>query len=109
MSSTVTFVNIIDVDPARQQELLDLLNEGGAEVFSARPGFISATILASVDRARVINIARWESVDTLKATQADPAAAEYARRTAAIASAAPGVYTVAADTTPGSRTRSSVE
>ena len=35
-----------------------------------------------------------ESADDVKATQSDPQAAEYARRTAAIAQANPGLYTV---------------
>ncbi|MBP2436943.1 hypothetical protein [Microbacterium amylolyticum] len=50
-----------------------------------RPGFISVTMLASADKSRVINIARWDSADDVKVTQADPVAAEYAKRTAAIA------------------------
>lgn len=97
MSSPVTFVNIIDVDPARQQEVIDILNEGTQEVISERPGFISVTILASVDGSRVINIARWEGADDIKATQADDAAAEYARRTAAIATTSPGIYAVVSE------------
>jgi heme-degrading monooxygenase HmoA len=94
MSGPVTFINVIDVDPAQQQEVIDLLTEGAERVISQRPGFISATILASADGGRVVNMARWDSVDDIKATQADPAAAEYAKRVAAIATARPSVYTV---------------
>ncbi|MFN8202968.1 MAG: antibiotic biosynthesis monooxygenase [Solirubrobacteraceae bacterium] len=94
MSDPVTFVNVIDVDPSKHQELIDLLAEGTEKVMSKRPGFISVTLLASLDRTRVINVARWASADDVKATQADPDAAEYAKRTAAIARPGPGLYAV---------------
>ena len=97
MPSPVTFINVIDVDPSAQQEVIDLLVEGTERVVSRRPGFLSATVLASADRSRVVNVARWESADDVRATQADPAAAEYARRTAAVATPRPGVFTVVAE------------
>ncbi|MEU1605700.1 antibiotic biosynthesis monooxygenase family protein [Micromonospora matsumotoense] len=99
MPTPVTFINVIDVDPSRQQELIDLLAEGTEQVVSRRPGFVSVTLLASLDRTRVVNVARWESADDVKATQSDPQAAEYARRTAAIAQADPGLYTVVGEFT----------
>ncbi|MDF1488390.1 antibiotic biosynthesis monooxygenase family protein [Tessaracoccus caeni] len=99
MSNPITFVNIVDVDPSQQQEVIDLLVEGTEKVMSKRPGFISVTLLASLDKRRVINVARWETPDDVKATQSDPAAAEYAKRTAAIAKAAPGLYTVVGEFT----------
>lgn len=99
MSNPVTFVNVIDVDPSRQQEVIDLLVEGTEKTISKRPGFISVTLLASLDKARVINIARWESAEDVKATQSDPEAAEYAKRTAAIAQPGPGLYAVVGEFT----------
>ncbi|MFY1683351.1 antibiotic biosynthesis monooxygenase family protein [Micromonospora sp.] len=99
MSDPVTFVNVIDVDPSRQQEVIDLLVEGTEKVVSRRPGFVSVTLLASLDRTRVVNVARWRSADDVRATQADPEAAEYARRTAALAQASPGLYTVVGEFT----------
>lgn len=99
MSSPVTFVNIIDVDPSKQQEVIDILNEGTEQVISKRPGFISVTVLASADKSRVVNIARWKSADDAKATQADPAAAAYAERTAAIATPSPGIYAAVSEFT----------
>ncbi len=94
MSNPVTFVNVIDVEPAVIQDVIDVLEEGTQQVMSKRPGFVSATVLASADKSRVINIARWESSAHVKATQSDPAAADYARRTAALGTVAPGLYTV---------------
>ena len=94
MSSPVTFINVIDVDPSTQQEVIDILIDGTENVISKRPGFISVTILASADKSRVINLARWESTDDLRATQTDPVAVELAKRTAAIATPGPGIYAV---------------
>lgn len=94
MSEPVTFVNIVDVDPARQEEVIGVLAEGAETVMSRRPGFLSVTLLASLDRRRIVNIARWESAEAVRATQADPAAGEYAARVGALAQMAPGLYTV---------------
>ncbi|ROR93318.1 antibiotic biosynthesis monooxygenase [Salana multivorans] len=91
-SGPVTFLNVIDVDPSRQREVIELLAEGVERVMTGRPGFLSATILASADGGRVVNVARWRTAEDVRATQADPAAAAYARRTAAIGSASPGLY-----------------
>jgi heme-degrading monooxygenase HmoA len=94
----VTFVNVLDVEPERQHELVEVLTRGAQEVIRDRPGFISITVLASRDGRRVINLAQWASGDVALATQADPQAADYAARAAAIATAAaPGIYAVAAE------------
>jgi heme-degrading monooxygenase HmoA len=92
VDAPAVFVNVLKVDPSKQQELIDLLREGTEKVMRQRPGFISATLLAAPNGSEVINIARWRSLEDVKATQSDPAAAEYARRTAEIAQATPGVY-----------------
>ncbi len=97
MSQPVTFINVIDVDPSKAQEVVDILKEGTDKIMSRRPGFVSATILVNSDRTRVVNIARWRSADDIRATQADPAAAEYAKRTSAIATATPGIYTTVSE------------
>ena len=49
MSNPITFINVVDVDPSRQQEVIDILTEGTEKVISQRPGFISVTLLASLD------------------------------------------------------------
>ncbi len=94
MPTPVTFVNVIDVEPSHHQEVIDILTEGAEEVISKRPGFLSVTLLSSLDRTRVINLARWRSADDAKAAGADPAAAEYARRTAEIARPGAHLYAV---------------
>ncbi|WP_028646610.1 antibiotic biosynthesis monooxygenase [Nocardiopsis sp. CNT312] len=92
----VTFINVFEVDPSDQQALVDILNEGIEEVMSARPGFVSATVLPSKDGNRVVNYAQWNSPEDVQATMADPRAQGYAKKAGALAaSAAPGLYGVA--------------
>lgn len=97
--SHVTFINIIEVDPEKQPELVKLLQEGTEQVISKRPGFVSVTLLASKDGSHVVNLAKWKSAADIQATQADPVAAEFAKRTAAIAKPGPGLYDVVGEYT----------
>lgn len=92
---TITFINVFDVEPEKQQALVDVLNEGAEKVISKRPGFISASILASKDGTRVVNYAQWRSLGDIQATREDPNAAPFAKKSAELAKATPHVYTVA--------------
>ncbi|WP_328709571.1 antibiotic biosynthesis monooxygenase family protein [Microbispora hainanensis] len=89
-----TFINVFDVDPSQQQELIAILDEGVEKVMRHRPGFISVNILASLDGSRVVNLAQWRSPDDIKATAADPEAQVFAKRVAEIAKAVPQAYKV---------------
>jgi quinol monooxygenase YgiN len=89
-----TLINVFEVEPERQQELIDLLNEGTEKVAKTRPGFISVNILASLDGTRVVNYAQWADPDAMRAIQQDAEMASYGQRTAALAKAAPAVYRV---------------
>ncbi|MEU6711280.1 antibiotic biosynthesis monooxygenase family protein [Nonomuraea sp. NPDC046802] len=91
-----TVINVFDVDPAKQQELVEILKEGTEKVFKGRPGFISVNLLASADGTRVVNYAQWRSPDDVKATLADPEAQIYAKRAGEIAKASPHPYRVVA-------------
>lgn len=91
---TVTFINVFEVDPARQAQLVDVLNEGADQVIRHRPGCISVSILASKDGTKVVNYAQWRSADDIKATREDPRAQEYAKKSAQLAQAAPSIYSV---------------
>lgn len=90
----VVFVNVLEVEPARQPEVVRLLKEATESVIRHREGFRSSMILSSLDGARVINVARWQSAEAVRATQSDPSAAEYAKRLQAIAKPGPAVYAI---------------
>lgn len=93
--SSVIAGNLIDVAPERQQELLDLLHEGADQVFGPLQGFETATIFASLDGSRVLYVARWESMEAVKAVQANPEVAAFGPRVAAIGTSSPSLYRVA--------------
>jgi len=99
-SSEAVFVNVIEVDPNRYEQLMEILKEGNDSVIRHRSGFISCSLLANADRTRVITVARWKSADAIKAVASDPVVAEYVRRTAAVAKATPAVFAVAAEYLP---------
>jgi hypothetical protein len=60
-ADAVTLVNVFTVDPTRQIELVDALDDATRETFVTLPGFISANLHTSLDGARVINYAQWAS------------------------------------------------
>jgi Antibiotic biosynthesis monooxygenase len=99
-TSEAVFVNVIEVEPARYEELLQILEEGNDSVIRRRPGFISCVILASADRRRVITLARWKSAEAIKVVGSDPVVAGYVKRTAAVANANPAVFAIVAEYRP---------
>ncbi|AQZ63395.1 antibiotic biosynthesis monooxygenase [[Actinomadura] parvosata subsp. kistnae] len=94
--TVATFINIFDVEPGKQQELIEILKEGTEKVMRSRPGFVSVNLLASPDGTRVVNYAQWRSPDDVKATMGDPEAQAFAKRAAEIAKATPSPYRVVA-------------
>jgi heme-degrading monooxygenase HmoA len=93
-SEPVTLINVFDVAPSSQQDLVDLLAEGTEKVIKHRPGFVSVSLLASNDGSRVVNYAQWRTLEDVKAVIADPEAQGYAKRAAELAKASPHVYSV---------------
>ena len=92
----VTLINVFDVEPSKQKQLVDVLVEGTETVIRRRPGFISVNLLTSNDGTRVVNYAQWRSLEDIKAAQADRDVQDFVRRAAALAHASPHVYSVAA-------------
>jgi hypothetical protein len=93
-TAPVTFINVFDVDATQQQELVSLLEEALVRVIQHRPGFVAGRLLVAANGTRVVNEVTWASGEAIAATQADPAAADYARRSASLATADPGVYSL---------------
>lgn len=91
----VTLINVFEVDPDAQQELLRVLADATEEVMRHRPGFVSANLHVSDDGTRVVNYAQWRSRDDFRAMLSDPAAQEHMQQARALAQATPHVYSVA--------------
>jgi heme-degrading monooxygenase HmoA len=98
--SEAVFVNVVEVEPSRYQELLAIVKEGNDTVIRRRDGFISAFIAATPDKSRVVTVARWRSADAIKALQSDPIVTEFGRRTAAVAKSNPMVFTIVEEYRP---------
>lgn len=90
----VSLINVFTVDPAKQDELVNLL--AGATEASVRhaPGFISARLHRSLDGTKVAMYAQWESHEAYQAMRANPGSRPYLERALAIATFEPGMYEV---------------
>lgn len=82
--SQVTLINVFDVAPEHQAELIDLLEAGADQTMRRLPGFISATIHRSLDGTKVVNYMHWESTAAFEATFDEPAAQDVRSRIAAV-------------------------
>jgi quinol monooxygenase YgiN len=81
----VTLVNVFTVDPARQIELVDALDDATRKIFVTQPGFISANLHTSLDGTRVVNYAQWASERQYKAALQRADVREHLAEAAAIA------------------------
>jgi quinol monooxygenase YgiN len=89
-----TLVNVFTVDPARQQQLVDVLIEATEQVMRHIPGYVSANIHQSIDGTHVVNYAQWRSREAFEAMLQDPTAATHMRKAAALAAFEPHLYSV---------------
>ena len=71
-SAEPVFVNVIEVDPKRYEELMAMLQEANDSFIRHRKGFISCLLLASPDRSRVVTVARWNRADAIREVGSEP-------------------------------------
>jgi heme-degrading monooxygenase HmoA len=70
-SGQITAINIFTVEnPEQQQRILDFLVEN-QEIPKRQPGFISASLHASLDGKRVINYVQWRSRQEMEVATQD--------------------------------------
>jgi quinol monooxygenase YgiN len=81
----VALINVFTVDPARQDELVDALDEATRAIFVRMPGFVSANLHASLDGTRVVNYAQWASERRYQAALERADVREHMAKSAAIA------------------------
>jgi len=90
----VTLINVFTVDPAKQQQLLDLLTCATEESVQHAAGFVSATLHRSLDGTKVTMYARWRSAQDYEAMRRNPAPQPYLQQALAFATFEPGMYEV---------------
>ncbi|MCD9033597.1 antibiotic biosynthesis monooxygenase [Luteimonas sp. Y-2-2-4F] len=94
-ASCATLVNLYEVDPDRQAELVGLLSDLTRRSIRHRPGFVSVSVHSSLDGTRVVNYAQWASPAHFEAFMRQPATQEQLRSLAAVARrVSPALYRV---------------
>jgi quinol monooxygenase YgiN len=88
-----TLINVFTVEPARQQELLDLLARA-TQIVRLEPGFVSANLHRSIDGSKVTMYAQWRSIEDYQAMRENPAPLPYFEQAISFARFEPGMYEV---------------
>jgi quinol monooxygenase YgiN len=94
-SKLLTLINVFTVEPANQQELVDLLGEATRTTVRHVQGFVSASLHRSLDGTKVAMYAQWRSVEDYQATRRNPTASPYLEKALALARFELGMYEVA--------------
>src|ERR1700680_3373921 len=90
----VTLINVFTVEPANQQQLLELLARATETSVRHAPGFISSSLHRSLDGTKVTMYAQWRSVADYQAMRQDPAPLPFLQEALALATFEPGMYEV---------------
>src|SRR5260370_36807869 len=81
----VTMINVFTVEPANQQQLLELLARATETSVRHVPGFISASLHRSIDGTRVTMYAQWRTLADYQAMRENSTAPPYLQQALAIA------------------------
>jgi quinol monooxygenase YgiN len=90
----VILINVFTVEPANQQELIDLLTRATEDSVRHAAGFVSARLHRSLDGTKVTMYAQWRSAQDYEAMRRDPAPRPYLQQALAIAKFEPGTYEI---------------
>lgn len=90
----VTLINVFTVEPAKQQQLLELLDQATESCIRHVPGFISAHLHRSVGGTKVAMYAQWRSAEDYHAMREHSVASPYLKQALAFARFEPGMYEV---------------
>jgi heme-degrading monooxygenase HmoA len=90
----LTLINVFQVAPANQQQLVDLLKRATDGIVNAAPGFITSTLHRSLDGTKVAMYSRWRSNDDYQAMRGDPRPRALLEEALSIATFEPGIYEV---------------
>ena len=90
----VTVINIMAVQPGKQERVATLQLELVEKVKQSWPGFISQQTLISTDGTKVATIERWRTQEDLLAITKNPSLLEYRSQIQQYAELAPAIYQV---------------
>jgi heme-degrading monooxygenase HmoA len=83
--AVITLINVFTVAPDKQDALVAQLARATEEVMKGMPGFVSTSILSSVDGTRVTNYAQWRTQHDFENMLKDPRARAQMTESAALA------------------------
>ena len=89
-----TIINVFTVEPAQQQQLLELLTQATESSVRHSPGWVSASLHRSLDGTKVAMYAQWRSVEEYREMRNHPDALPYLLQAAALGKFDPGIYEV---------------
>lgn len=90
----ITLINVFTVDPAKQQQLVDLLTRATESSVRDVPGFISASLHRGLDGTKVAMYAQWRSIEDYQAMRKNAAALPYMEEALTLGKFEPGMYEV---------------
>jgi quinol monooxygenase YgiN len=80
-----TLINVLTVEPANQQKLIELLRGNTENVVSRLDGWISTSFVAAKDRRHVVIYSQWRDLASVEAMRTNPDMVAYFPRIAALA------------------------
>ena len=98
----LTLINIFTVEPANQQELVELLIQATQSTVRHVEGFVSASLHRSLDGTKVAMYAQWRSVEDYQAMRSTPTASPYLQNALGLARFEIGMYEVVETFDPAS-------
>jgi heme-degrading monooxygenase HmoA len=90
----LTLINLFNVEPQNQEELIKILKGGTESHLSKQPGYISAAIHRSNDGRHAVVYSQWRSQEDFQAVRNNPALQQYFARVREIATFEPISYEV---------------
>jgi quinol monooxygenase YgiN len=93
-SEVFTLINLFNVEPNNQQELITTLKGGAETLLSKQPGYLSAAIHRSQDGKHAVVYSQWRSAEDFQAVRTNPAVQQYFARVRDIATFEPIGYDV---------------
>jgi quinol monooxygenase YgiN len=82
----ITLINVLSVEPQKQQELVELLRQNTETVIRTLKGWIATSLIASSDGKRVVIHSQWQTVADVEAMRSDRRMVAYFPKIAALAS-----------------------
>lgn len=90
----LTLINVFSVDPANQQQLVELLISATEISVRKMPGFISSSLHRSTDGRKVTMYAQWRSLEDYQKMRNNTDAAPYLENALTISKFDSGMYEV---------------